>query len=689
MNYRLWLVLSLLLLAGPARAQAAAPTSLLEQVGEFFARLLDPQGFPARWHCGHWTSFHGWLYIASDLLIWAAYFVIPFLLINFIRQRRDMPFDRLFWLFGLFIFACGATHLLDALIFWVPVYRLSGLVRLVTAVASWGTVWALVRVLPQALQLKTPTELEGIVQARTAELALANQQLQQVAEQLSRRNAEFSALANAMPQLAWMAESDGHIFWYNERWYEYTGTCFEQMQGWGWEAVHHPDHLAGVTARWSQHLAAGQPWEDTFPLRGHDGQYRWFLSRAFPMRNETGQVLRWFGTNTDVTDMRQLQEQVQHSETQYRVLMESIPQLVWTATSTGELRYCDQRTADYTGIAAAAWQGQPWHHLLHPADQPAALARWKQALQHTDLFEGEYRLRHVSGEHRWFLVQARLLDHAGQAVANWFGTCTEVHEQHGLREALQAQNTVLARTNRDLDTFVYAASHDLKQPAQNLAGLLGELKRSVPFADPEADLMLQLGEQSVQELLATVQALAEMVQVQRPTEGLPPEPVPVRPLVEEVIRSLQDGAARPPSWKLNFSAAPAIRFVRVNLRSILYNLLSNAVKYADPARPLQISVRTEVQEDRLVLVVQDTGLGIDLDRHGPDLFHLFRRFHDAMPGAGVGLYLVHRLVEQAGGHLAVESEVGQGSTFRVLLPQPALLSEKRVGMEAPGNSAGL
>src|SRR6476659_1750641 len=81
---------------------AATPT-VAQEFAEFWRLLLSPAGFPARWHCGHWTSFHGWLYILSDLAIWGAYFAIPFLLINFIRQRRDVPFDRLFWMFGLFI----------------------------------------------------------------------------------------------------------------------------------------------------------------------------------------------------------------------------------------------------------------------------------------------------------------------------------------------------------------------------------------------------------------------------------------------------------------------------------------------------------------------------------------------------------------------------------------------------------
>ena len=674
MKLRFWLLAGFALLSAFVWASAAPVLeppdyqSLLSQIAEFFAGLLSPKGFPARWHCGHWTSFHGWLYIASDLLIWAAYFVIPFLLIRFIRQRRDVPFDRMFWMFGLFILACGTTHLLDALIFWVPVYRLSGFVRLITAVASWGTVLALIEILPRALLLRTPTELNRIVETRTAELAAANQQLQEVAEQLLRRNAEFTTLADVIPQLTWMAEPDGHIFWYNQRWYDYTGTTLAQMQGWGWKTVHHPEHLAAVVARWNQYLVAGEPWEDTFPLRHHSGEYRWFLSRAQPVRNEAGQITRWFGTNTDVTDMRQLQQQVQHSETQYRVLMDSIPQLVWTANAAGELSYCDGRTTEYTGVAGADCCGRPWQTLLHPTDGPAAAAHWQQTQHVGGHFEGEYRLRSATGEYRWFLVQARQLDTAAQpAATQWFGTCTDIHEQHLLREALQVQNNELARTNRDLDTFVYAASHDLKQPAQNLAGLFEELRRSATFHDPDADQLLQMLDGSVEQLLATIESLTEVVQVQRQHGQLPPEPVQLQPLVEETLRLAQDVFRTPATWELDFAAVSAVVFVRANLRSILYNLLGNALKYSDPARPLHIRVCTELHSGAPVLLVQDNGLGLDLERHGHEMFQLFRRFHDHVPGSGVGLYLVQRLVEQAGGRLEVESQLGRGSTFRVFL----------------------
>ena len=111
----------------------------------------------------------------------------------------------------------------------------------------------------------------------------------------------FEALADNISQLAWMTDETGYIFWYNRRWFEYTGTTYEEMKGWGWRKVHHPDHVERVTERFTRHIAAGEVWEDTFPLRSKSGEYRWFLSRAHPIRDETGQVRRWFGTNTDIT----------------------------------------------------------------------------------------------------------------------------------------------------------------------------------------------------------------------------------------------------------------------------------------------------------------------------------------------------------------------------------------------------
>src|ERR1044072_8141272 len=120
---------------------------------EFFRNLFDTTDFPPRWHCGNWSTEHGWLHVLSDAAIFGAYTAIPCVLAFFILRRKDVPFPRILWLFVAFIFACGFGHLIEAGIFWHPVYRLSGLVKFSTALVSWATVFALVWIVPQALHL--------------------------------------------------------------------------------------------------------------------------------------------------------------------------------------------------------------------------------------------------------------------------------------------------------------------------------------------------------------------------------------------------------------------------------------------------------------------------------------------------------------------------------------------------------
>jgi PAS domain S-box-containing protein len=129
------------------------------------------------------------------------------------------------------------------------------------------------------------------------------------AEDALRKNEErFRTLADNILQLTWMTDESGYIFWYNKRWYDYTGTTFEEMQGWGWEKVHHPDHIDRVMKIWTDALKEGKPWEDIFPLRSKEGEYGWFLSRAMPIRDDNGKILRWFGTNTDITERMKAEE---------------------------------------------------------------------------------------------------------------------------------------------------------------------------------------------------------------------------------------------------------------------------------------------------------------------------------------------------------------------------------------------
>src|SRR5579864_5542094 len=125
---------------------------------------------------------------------------------------------------------------------------------------------------------------------------------------------QFRTLADSIPQLAWMGEPDGNLFWYNRRWYEYTGTTPEQMSGWGWQSVHDPGTLTEVLAKWRAALASGEPFQMIFPLRGADGVFRQFLTLAMPVRDAHSKIVRWFGTNTDVTEQRRSDEALRQTE---------------------------------------------------------------------------------------------------------------------------------------------------------------------------------------------------------------------------------------------------------------------------------------------------------------------------------------------------------------------------------------
>jgi len=132
-------------------------------------------------------------------------------------------------------------------------------------------------------------------------------------EALTESEGQLRILADAVPQLVWMAEPDGHIFWYNQRWYEYTGTSPEQMEGWGWQSVHDPEVLPKVVERWRASIETGEPFEMEFPLKGADGVFRWFLTRVNPLRDSHGGIVRWFGTNTDVDGQRRTAEELREA----------------------------------------------------------------------------------------------------------------------------------------------------------------------------------------------------------------------------------------------------------------------------------------------------------------------------------------------------------------------------------------
>jgi signal transduction histidine kinase len=234
---------------------------------------------------------------------------------------------------------------------------------------------------------------------------------------------------------------------------------------------------------------------------------------------------------------------------------------------------------------------------------------------------------------------------------------------------LQRTNGNLNRANLDLDNFIYTASHDLKAPINNIEGLMRVLLRSLP---PESLLpervqgIVKMIEHSVERFKKTIANLTEVVKLQKENDDASVV-VDVAGVTRGVVLDLDplivSSGAR---IVMDFADCSSVRFSPKNLRSVVYNLLSNAIKYGSPERAPLVCISCRVTADFHVLTVEDNGLGMEA-RGLSQLFTMFKRFHNHVEGSGIGLYMVKKMVENAGGHIEVESKLDQGTTFRVCL----------------------
>ena len=242
-------------------------------------------------------------------------------------------------------------------------------------------------------------------------------------------------------------------------------------------------------------------------------------------------------------------------------------------------------------------------------------------------------------------------------------------------QALTESNEQLTRTNADLDTFIYTASHDLKTPITNLEGLLHALHEELPADLLQANAvppLLDRMQGAMDRFKLTLAQLTDFTKLQR-ADAQPAEPVDLATLVADIRLDLAQQLTSDAHLTVEVAACPRVSFAPKNLRSIVYNLLSNALKYRHPERPPKVQLRCRSAEDGpVVLEVQDNGLGLTDVQQG-QLFGLFRRLHDHVDGSGIGLYMVKRIVENAGGTITVHSAAGVGSIFTITLPTPVPL----------------
>jgi len=230
----------------------------------------------------------------------------------------------------------------------------------------------------------------------------------------------FRTLANSIPQLAWMARADGYLFWYNQRWHDYTGTTPEQMEGWGWQSVHDPAVLPTVLTGWREAIALARPFEMEFPLRGADGAFRNFLTRGQPMNDSEGRLIQWFGTCTDIDELKRIEQSLRVTQARLESTLEASSVGTWTWDIGSDRLIADEFTARMFSLeAGAAAKGLPvaaYLQVVHEQDRADVAEALGRAIQLCGAYDIEYRVRQEDGAFRWLQARGRVeSDGAGHA----------------------------------------------------------------------------------------------------------------------------------------------------------------------------------------------------------------------------------------------------------------------------------
>ena len=249
-------------------------------------------------------------------------------------------------------------------------------------------------------------------------------------------------IIDTIPALAWSARADGSAEFLSQHYLDFVGLSAEQASDWGWTVAVHPDDLNALATTWRQVLASEQRGEAEARLRRHDGEYRWFLFRVEPLRDETGAIVKWYGVNTDIEDRKRAEEALAASERQFRLLVETIPALVWRGTPEGELDYLNQRAVEYLGHTAQSLAGGRWLELVHPDHRDATVRRWLQSVATGSPYEDVYQLRRADDEYRWIQSVGEPLHDTEGRIAHWYGVVIDIEDRKRAEvELRQAYNS--------------------------------------------------------------------------------------------------------------------------------------------------------------------------------------------------------------------------------------------------------
>jgi|HubBroStandDraft_6_1064221.scaffolds.fasta_scaffold01068_4 PAS domain S-box-containing protein len=255
--------------------------------------------------------------------------------------------------------------------------------------------------------------------------------------------AELREVVDTIPAVVWSALPDGSNSYANKRSVEYCGMTREQIAGSGWEAGFHPDDLERHKAKWLACVASGEPCEDEVRFRRADGQYRWHLQRGVPLRDEAGNIVKWYGVLTDIEDRKTAEGKIREQEAEFRQIVDLAPQLVAVYGPELERLYCNRMALEYQGVSLDEWRQMKRGGLVHPDDSERLKASWDRAMASGSAHEVELRQRKHDGSYRWFHARYHpVRDDKGQ-ITRWYVTATDIEDRKQAEDRLRSENVAL------------------------------------------------------------------------------------------------------------------------------------------------------------------------------------------------------------------------------------------------------
>ena len=257
--------------------------------------------------------------------------------------------------------------------------------------------------------------------------------------------ASLRALIDSLPALIHTGRPDGYLDFFSQRWLEFVGLRLEDFEGWKWTAAVHPDDVAGLVASWRASLASGEPLSFEARVRRADGEYRWMLHQKVAVRDESGEIAKWYGSSIEIEDRKRAEFKIRAQEAELRRVVDTIPALAWCMLTDGTNESLNKIWYEYTGFTPENSHGWGWQAAFHPEDLPPLMEKWKAMLVSGEPGEMEARLRRHDGAYRWFLIRAEpFLDEAGKIV-RWYGTSTDIEDRKQAEEKLRKDERELRR----------------------------------------------------------------------------------------------------------------------------------------------------------------------------------------------------------------------------------------------------